>query len=236
MQKFRKYIQGYLKETIISPLFKMLEACFELLVPVVVARIIDVGIKNGDIPYIWLQCGLLVLLAAVGLGCSLTAQYFAAKAALGFGTALRGDLFRHISSFSYTELDRIGTPTLVTRITSDINQVQNGLNLTLRLLLRCPFIVLGALLMSFTISPKISVLFVLTTLAISVVVYLIMRATVPIYKNAQATLDHVTLLTRENYVGARVVRAFSRQADELAAFAETNDHLKHIQLAAGRIS
>lgn len=236
MHKLLRYIKGYEKQALLAPLFKMLEACFELFVPLVVASIIDTGIKNADAVFIWQRCGLLVLLAVIGLTCSLTAQYFSAKAALGFGTALRKDLFRHIDTLSYSELDGIGTPTLVTRMTSDINQVQNGVNLTLRLLLRSPFIVLGALIMAFSISPRLTLLFVLATVLISLIIWLIMRSTVPIYHQAQNGLDRVTLLTRENYVGARVVRAFARQADELAAFVETNDHLKTIQLKAGRIS
>ena len=236
MHKLLRYIRGYEKQALLAPLFKMLEACFELFVPLVVASIIDTGIKNADFVFIWQRCGLLVLLAVIGLTCSLTAQYFSAKAALGFGTALRKDLFRHIDTLSYSELDSIGTPTLVTRMTSDINQVQNGVNLTLRLLLRSPFIVLGALIMAFSISPRLTLLFVLATVLISLIIWLIMRATVPIYHQAQNGLDRVTLLTRENYVGARVVRAFARQADELAAFVETNDHLKAIQWKAGRIS
>ena len=236
MHKLMRYIRGYEKQTILAPLFKMLEACFELFVPLVVAGIIDTGIKNADTVYIWQRCGLLVILAAVGLACSLTAQYFSATAALGFGTALRKDLFRHIDTLSYSELDGIGTPTLVTRMTSDINQVQNGVNLTLRLLLRAPFIVLGALAMAFSISPRLTVLFLAVTVVISLIIWAIMRTTVPIYRDAQNHLDRVTLLTRENYVGARVVRAFARQPDELAAFVQTNDRLKAIQTKAGRIS
>ena len=236
MRKMLRYIKGYEKQAILAPLFKMLEACFELFVPLVVAGIIYTGIKNADTVYIWQRCGLLVLLAAVGLTCSLTAQYFSATAALGFGTALRRDLFRHIDTLSYSELDGIGTPTLVTRMTSDINQVQNGVNLTLRLLLRAPFIVLGALVMAFSISPRLTVLFLVVTVMISLIIWGIMRTTVPIYRDAQNHLDRVTLLTRENYVGARVVRAFARQPDELAAFVQTNDRLKAIQTKAGRIS
>ena len=236
MHKLMRYIKGYEKQALLAPLFKMLEACFELFVPLVIASIIDTGIKNGDATFIWTRCGLLVLLAAVGLASSLTAQWFSATAALGFGTALRKDLYRHIDTLSYSELDGIGTPTLVTRMTSDINQVQNGVNLTLRLLLRSPFIVLGALIMAFSISPKLTLLFVLVTVVISLIIWGIMRLTVPIYHEAQNGMDRVTLLTRENYMGARVVRAFARQADELAAFVETNDHLKKIQISAGRIS
>lgn len=236
MRNMLRFLKGYEKESILAPLFKMLEACFELLVPLVVANIIDVGIKNGDLAYIGKQCGLMVLLAVVGMASSLTAQYFAAKAALGYGTALRRALFRHIDTLSYTELDGIGTPTLVTRMTSDVNQLQNGVNMTLRLLLRCPFIVIGALILAFVISPTMGFWFVLVTLAISLVVWLIMRVTVPQYRAAQNTLDKVTLLTRENYVGARVVRAFARQDDEIADFTAVNDKLKTFQLTAGRIS
>ena len=236
MRKLMRYIRGYEKQAVLAPLFKMLEACFELFVPLVVAGIIDTGIKNADTVYIWQRCGLLVILAAVGLACSLTAQYFSATATLGFGTALRKDLFRHIDTLSYSELDGIGTPTLVTRMTSDINQVQNGVNLTLRLLLRSPFIVLGALVMAFSISPRLTVLFLIVTAVISLIIWAIMRTTVPIYRDAQNHLDRVTLLTRENYVGARVVRAFARQPDELDAFVQTNDRLKAIQTKAGRIS
>lgn len=236
MHKLMRYIKGYEKQALLAPLFKMLEACFELFVPLVIASIIDTGIKNEDATFIWTRCGLLVLLAAIGLASSLTAQWFSAKAALGFGTALRKDLFRHIGTLSYSELDGIGTPTLVTRMTSDINQVQNGVNLTLRLLLRSPFILIGALIMAFSISPKLTMLFIGVTIMVSLIIWAIMRVTVPIYHEAQNGLDRVTLLTRENYVGARVVRAFARQADELAAFVETNDHLKKLQFAAGRIS
>ena len=173
MHKLMRYIRGYEKQALLAPLFKMLEACFELFVPLVVASIIDTGIKNNDTVFIWQRCGLLVLLAVIGLTCSLTAQYFSAKAALGFGTALRKDLFRHIDTLSYSELDGIGTPTLVTRMTSDINQVQNGVNLTLRLLLRSPFIVIGALIMAFSISPKLTLLFVAATAVISLIIWLI---------------------------------------------------------------
>ena len=236
MRKLFRYLKGYELQALLAPLFKMLEACFELFVPLVVASIIDTGIKNADSVFIWQRCGLLVLLAVIGMACSLTAQYFSARAALGFGTALRRDLFRHIDTLSYSELDGIGTPTLVTRMTSDINQVQSGLNLTLRLLMRCPFIVLGALIMAFTISPRLTLLFLLATAAISLIVWCIMRATLPVYHAAQNSLDRVTLLTRENYVGARVVRAFARQTQELDAFVQTNDRLKAIQWRAGRIS
>lgn len=236
MRRLLHYLKGYERETVLAPLFKMLEACFELLVPLVVAAIVDTGIQNRDVGQIWRQGGLLVLLAVVGLISSVTAQYFAAKTALGYGTALRRDLYHHINTLSYTELDGIGTPTLVTRMTSDINQLQNGVNMTLRLLLRCPFIVIGALIMALSISPQMTAWFLLVTVLISLVIYLIMRITVPRYHQAQSMLDKVTLLTRENYVGARVVRAFSRQEDEIRDFTRTNDTLKKVQTVAGRIS
>ena len=236
MRRLLRYLKGYEKQTVLAPLFKMLEACFELLVPLVVAALVDEGIARADVPFIWSQFGLLVLLAAVGLASSVTAQYFAARTALGYGTALRRDLYHHINTLSYAELDGIGTPTLVTRMTSDVNQLQNGVNMTLRLLLRSPFIVIGALLMALSISVPLTVWFLGVTAAISLVIYLIMRLTVPRYHQAQNTLDRVTLLTRENYVGARVVRAFSRQKDEIDDFTAANDRLKQIQLTAGRIS
>ena len=236
MRRLLRYLKGYEKETVLAPLFKMLEACFELLVPLVVAALVDTGIGRGDVPFIWGQFGILVLLAAVGLAASATAQYFAAKSALGYGTALRRDLFHHINTLSYSELDGVGTPTLVTRMTSDVNQLQNGVNMTLRLLLRCPFIVLGALLMSLTISVPMTLWFLGVTALITLVIVLVMRVTVPRYHEAQNTLDKVTLLTRENYAGARVVRAFSRQQDEIDVFTATNDKLKKVQTAAGRIS
>lgn len=236
MRRLLRYLKGYERETVLAPLFKMLEACFELLVPLVVAAIVDTGIQNRDVGQIARQGGLLVLLAMVGLASSVTAQYFAAKTALGYGTALRRDLYHHINTLSYTELDGIGTPTLVTRMTSDINQLQNGVNMTLRLLLRSPFIVIGALIMALSISPQMTAWFLLVTVLISLVIYLIMRITVPRYHQAQSMLDKVTLLTRENYVGTRVVRAFSRQEDEIRDFTKTNDTLKKVQTTAGRIS
>ena len=230
------YLKGYKRESVLAPLFKMLEATFDLFVPLVMADIVNIGIAAHDFHYILVRCGILLLLAMIGLACSLTAQYFSAKAAVGYSTALRHALFEHIQTLSFTEMDTLGTSTLITRMTSDINQVQNGVNLTLRLLLRSPFIVIGALIMAFSISPKLTLLFIGVTITVSLIIWAIMRVTVPIYHEAQNGLDRVTLLTRENYVGARVVRAFARQADELAAFVETNDHLKKLQFAAGRIS
>lgn len=236
MKKLLRYLKGYEKETILAPLFKMLEATFELIVPLVVAGIVDVGIKNRDTAYIWRMCAVMVLLGVIGLVCSLTAQYFSAKAAMGFSTALRDDLFAHISRLSYRELDKLGTPTLVTRITSDINQAQTGVNLVLRLFLRSPFIVAGAVVMAFTINLQTAVIFVIAVPLISLVIYLIMKWTVPIYKKVQSSLDRISLITRENHVGARVVRAFGRQAEENADFSETNDEYTRIQIEAGKIS
>lgn len=236
MKRLLKYLKGYEKETILAPLFKMLEATFELIVPLVVAGIVDVGIKNRDTEYIWRACILMVALGLIGLVCSLTAQYFSARAAMGFSTGLRKDMFSHIGRLSYKELDRLGTPTLITRITSDINQAQAGVNLVLRLFLRSPFIVAGAVVMAFTINVKVAVIFVVAVPLISVVLYAIMKWTVPIYKRVQASLDKISLLTRENHVGVRVVRAFGRQKEETAAFSETNNEYTKIQIAAGKIS
>lgn len=236
MKRLLKYLKGYEKETILAPLFKMLEATFELIVPLVVAGIVDVGIKNRDTAYIWRACILMVALGLIGLVCSLTAQYFSARAAMGFSTGLRRDMFSHIGKLSYKELDRLGTPTLITRITSDINQAQAGVNLVLRLFLRSPFIVAGAVVMAFTINVKVAIIFVVAVPLISVVLYSIMKWTVPIYKRVQSSLDKISLLTRENHVGVRVVRAFGRQKEETAAFSETNNEYTKIQIAAGKIS
>ena len=236
MKRLLKYLKGYEKETILAPLFKMLEATFELIVPLVVAGIVDVGIKNRDTEYIWRACILMVALGLIGLVCSLTAQYFSARAAMGFSTGLRKDMFSHIGRLSYKELDRLGTPTLITRITSDINQAQAGVNLVLRLFLRSPVIVAGAVVMAFTINVKVAVIFVVAVPLISVVLYAIMKWTVPIYKKVQASLDKISLLTRENHVGVRVVRAFGRQKEEMAAFSETNNEYTKTQITAGKIS
>ncbi|MDO4276942.1 MAG: ABC transporter ATP-binding protein [Eubacteriales bacterium] len=236
MRRLLKYLRGYGKETVLAPLFKMLEATFELIVPLVVAGIVDVGIQNRDTRYIWRMCAVMILLGVIGLVCSLTAQYFSAKAAMGFSTALRQDMFDHISTLSYRELDKLGTPTLVTRITSDINQAQTGVNLVLRLFLRSPFIVVGAVFMAFTINVRVAVIFLIAVPLISFVIYLIMRLTVPIYRRVQTSLDRISLITRENHVGARVVRAFGRQGEENQEFSQTNDQYTVIQIAAGKIS
>lgn len=236
MKRLLRYLKDYKLESVLGPLFKMLEASFELFVPLVMAQIIDVGIRNQDVSYILKMGGLLLLLAAIGLTCSLTAQYFAAKAAVGFSTALRNDLFAHINSLSYSEQDVIGTATLITRMTSDVNQVQSGLNLFLRLFLRSPFVVFGAMIMAFTVNVKAAMVFVVTIPALSVVVFGIMVYSMPLYKKVQRQLDQVTQATRENLTGARVVRAFNRQEDEMKRFDEANSDLVRLQVFVGKIS
>ncbi len=236
MRNLMKYFKDYKLESILGPLFKLLEASFELFVPMVMAQIIDVGIKNRDMGYILGRGGILVLLGVVGLACSLTAQYFSAKAAVGIGTRLRNDLFRHINSLSYKEIDIVGTSTLVTRMTSDVNQVQAGINLTLRLFLRSPFIVFGAMVMAFTINVKAALIFVAAIPLLSVVVFGVMFISMPLYKKVQRQLDQVLLTTRENLLGARVVRAFNRQEDEIDKFGQENDMLVRLQVFVGKIS
>ena len=236
MKGILRYLRDYKKESVLAPLFKMLEACFELLIPIVMAHIIDTGIKNQDMGYVLRMCLVMIALGIIGLSCSLTAQYFSAKAATGFGTALRSDLFRHITSLSYNEIDTIGTSTLLTRMTSDINQIQTGVNLVLRLFLRSPFIVFGAMIMSFTIDVKSAMTFVVTIPALSIVVFGIMLVSIPLFKKVQARLDKVMLLTRENLEGARVIRAFNRQQKEVDEFDKSTDDLMDIQLYVGRIS
>lgn len=236
MKGILRYLRDYKKESVLAPLFKMLEACFELLIPIVMAHIIDTGIKNQDMGYVLKMCLVMVALGIIGLVCSLTAQYFSAKAATGFGTAVRSDLFRHITKLSYNEIDSIGTSTLLTRMTSDINQIQTGVNLVLRLFLRSPFIVFGAMIMAFTIDVKSAMTFVVTIPALSVVVFGIMLVSIPLFKKVQAKLDKVMLLTRENLEGARVVRAFNRQDKEVEEFDKSTDELMDVQLYVGRIS
>ena len=236
MKKLLKYLNEYKLESILGPLFKLLEASFELLVPLVMARVIDIGIKNHDLHYILSMGGLLVLLGFVGLACSITAQYFAAKAAAGFGTSLRNDLFAHINSLSYQEIDTVGTATLITRMTSDVNQVQSGVNLFLRLFLRSPFVVFGAMIMAFTIDFKAALIFVVSIPVLSVVVFGIMIISMPLYKKVQKQLDRVLLTARENLGGVRVIRAFNRQNDEISRFDEENGMLVKFQVFVGKIS
>lgn len=236
MKQFIYYLRDYKKESIIGPLFKLLEASFELLVPLVMASIIDVGIANGDNKHIWQMGSILVLLAIIGLVCSITAQYFAAKASVGFGTAIRKDLFKHINTLSYREIDKLGTSTLVTRITSDINQMQTVVNLVLRLFLRSPFVVIGAMVMAFTVNVKAALVFVVAIPLLSIVVFGIMLSTVPLYKKVQKKLDRILLSTRENLAGVRVIRAFNRQEHEAAIFNETSDELYSLQIFVGKVS
>lgn len=236
MKKLLRYLKQYRKESVIAPLFKMLEASFELFVPLVVASLVDRGIPGSDNGYVLKMGLILVALGLIGLTCSLTAQYFAAKAAVGFGTALRSDLFRHIGSLSYQELDKAGTSTLVTRMTSDINQIQNGVNLVLRLFLRSPFIVLGAMVMAFTINSRVALIFVIAIPLLAAIVFGIMAASIPLYKKVQAALDKVLLITRENLNGVRVIRSVCRQEHEMADFDQTNRQLYSVQVFVGRIS
>ncbi len=236
MKKLLVYMKDYKKESILGPLFKLLEASFELLVPLVVSAIIDVGIANRDVPYIVCMVLLMVALGVIGLVCSITAQYFAAKAAVGFTAKVRSALFAHIQSLSYTEMDTMGTSTLITRMTSDMNQVQNGVNLVLRLFLRSPFIVFGAMIMAFTIDVKSAMVFVVTIPALSVVVFGVMLISMPLYKKVQAGLDRVLRRTRENLSGVRVIRAFNKEESEIQQFDEENRQLTKMQMFVGRIS
>ena len=229
-------MKGYTKECIISPLFKLLEACFELFVPLVVARIIDIGIASGDKKYVTNQCLILVALAVIGLCCTLLAQYYAAKAAVGFSTKVKHSLFSHIQSLSYTEIDTLGTPTLITRMTSDMNQVQSGVNLTLRLFMRSPFIVFGAMIMAFTIDTDSALVFAVAIPVLALVVFGIMWATIPLYKKVQGKLDKVLGITRENLTGVRVIRAFANEENEEADFKQATGELNIAQKFVGKIS
>ena len=236
MKKLLVFLKDYKKETVLGPLFKLLEASFELFVPLVIAAIIDVGVSTGDTGYILKMCLVLVVLALIGFVCAITAQYFAAKAAVGVASKLRHTLFEHIGKLSYTELDTIGTSTLITRMTSDINQVQNGVNLVLRLFLRSPFIVFGAMVMAFTVDVKAAFVFVVTIPLLSVVVFGVMYVSIPLYKKVQAALDRVLGITRENLTGARVIRAFNKEEDEIESFHKSNDNLTDMQTFVGKIA
>lgn len=236
MRKLLIYLKDYKKESVLAPLFKMLEAIFELFVPLVMSAVIDVGIKNSDKPYIIKMCLVLVALGIIGLVCSITAQYFAAKAACGFATKLRHSLFDHIQSLSFSEMDTIGTSTLITRMTSDINQVQNGVNMTLRLFLRSPFVVFGSMIMAFTISVKAAMIFVVAIPLLSAVVFGIMYMSIPLYKNVQSNLDDVLRITHENLTGSRVIRAFHKEDNEIEQFENSNNSLSKLQIYVGKIS
>lgn len=236
MKKLLVYLKAYRKESILAPLFKMLEASFELFVPLVIAAITDNGIKGGNVPYIVRMALLLVVLAVVGLICSLTAQYFSAKAAVGFAAKLKSALFAHIESLSFREIDTLGTSTLITRMTSDINQVQSGVNLVLRLFLRSPFIVFGAMIMAFTIDVKAALIFVVAIPLLAIVVFGIMLISIPLFRKVQGALDSVLGITRQNLTGVRVIRAFNKEQSEIESFDEKNDTLTGIQKFVGKIS
>ncbi len=236
MKQLLSYLKQYKKECILGPLFKLLEALFELLVPLVMTSIIDVGIRYGDREYILQRCGILVLLAVVGLVCSITAQYFAAKAATGFSARLRSALFSHVQSLSYSEIDTLGSATMITRMTSDVNQLQNGVNLALRLLLRSPFVVFGAMLMAFTIDVPGALVFAVAIPILLAVVFAIILVTIPMYQRVQSSLDGVTAATRENLNGVRVLRAFRKEPEEVEGFSRKNQFLNRLQLRVGRIS
>ncbi|MCI6497906.1 MAG: ABC transporter ATP-binding protein/permease [Lachnospiraceae bacterium] len=236
MKNLLIYLKDYKKETVFGPLFKLLEASFELLVPLVMADIIDVGIANADKRYIVKMCLVMVALGIIGLACSITAQYFAAKAAVGFSTKLRHSLFKHIQSLSFSEMDDIGTSTMITRMTSDINQVQSGVNMVLRLFLRSPFIVFGAMIMAFTIDVKAALVFVVVIPLLSVVVFAIMAYSIPLYKKVQAALDNVLGITRENLTGVRVIRAFNKENEEIEKFGVAHDNLTGLQMFVGKVT
>ncbi len=236
MKKLLKYITEYKKECVLGPAFKLLEACFDLTVPMVMAWMIDQGISQRNVPFIWQMGGILLLLAAVGLTCSITAQYFAAKAAVGFATKLRHAVFAHIEELSFTEMDELGTSTMITRMTSDINQVQSGVNMALRLFLRSPFIVFGAAVMAFTIDVQAAIIFAIVIPLLAVVVFGIMLWTMPLYKKVQGHLDQLLGVTRQNLSGVRVIRAFNKEQHEKETFAEENDALTQMQLFVGKIS
>lgn len=236
MKQLLPFLKNYKIQSFLAPLFKMLEAIFELIVPLVVASIINDGIREGNLKLVVSKALLLVVLAVVGMVAAITAQFFAAKAATGFATEVRHALFKRIQTFSFNEIDSIGTSTLITRMTNDVNQAQSTVNMVLRLFLRSPFIVAGAFVMAFTIDAKISLIFLLVIVLLSIVVSVIMKCTVPMYKNVQNTLDSVTLMTRENLTGARVIRAFTEEDDEYNKFKERNNLLAHFQRSVGRIS
>lgn len=236
MKQLLPFLKNYKLQSVLAPLFKMLEAIFELIVPLVVASIINDGIREGNLKLVVSKALLLVVLAVVGMVAAITAQFFAAKAATGFATEVRHSLFKKIQSFSFNEIDSIGTSTLITRMTNDVNQAQSTVNMVLRLFLRSPFIVAGAFVMAMTIDAKISLIFLLVIVLLSIVVAVIMKCTVPMYKNVQNTLDSVTLMTRENLTGARVIRAFTEEDDEYDKFKERNNLLAHFQRSVGRIS
>lgn len=236
MKHLLVYLKDYKKETVLAPLFKLLEALFELFVPLVMASIIDKGIGTNDKKHIILMCIVLLTLGIIGLACSLTAQYFSAKAAVGFSTKLKHSLFEHIQGLSFSEIDKLGTSTLITRLTADVNQLQNGVNMVLRLFLRSPFIVFGAMIMAFTVDVKAALIFVVIIPVLSIIVFTIMGFTIPMFKKVQQKLDNILLKTREGLTGARVIRAFGKEDEEIRDFGESNEILTALQKKTGRIS
>lgn len=237
MKVFFRFFRDYPRESILAPLFKLLEACFDLLVPIVVAQIIDGGIRGGQGDgFIWRRAGVLVLLAVVGLTCTIIAQYFSAKAAVGTATNLRHDLFAHMQAFTYAQTDRVGTAAMITRMTSDINQIQSGINMTLRLTLRSPIIVFGAMIMAFTIDAHLALIFAAAIPLLALVVFGVMLGGIPLYRRVQGKLDGVTAATRENLGGVRVIRAFRKEEQEIEKFGKVNREQTALQDKAGRLS
>ncbi len=236
MKRLLPYITGYKKEAILAPLFKMLEASFELLIPIVVKRIVDIGIANGDKGYVLRMCLLMVALGLIGLVCSVIAQYYSAKAAVGAATKLRHTMFSHLQSFSYTQMDKLGVSKMITRLTGDINQVQNGINMVLRLFLRSPFIVIGAMVMAFITDPKSAIIFAIVIPLLAIVVFGIMLITIPMYQRVQGGVDKILRIVRGNLTGVRVIRAFQKEEEETLEFEESSDALAKMQIAVGRLS
>ena len=236
MKYLLKYMKDYRKEAILAPLFKMLEALFDLFVPLVMAALIDNGIANRDIPYIFRMCAILILLAVAGLAISITAQWFSAKAATGFAGDIRSRLFEHIQELSFSQMDIFGADTLITRMTADVNQLQNGVNLALRLFLRSPFVVFGSMILAFTVDVRAALIFVVAIPVLSAVVFGIMLWTMPMYRRVQEKLDKIMTGTRENLTGVRVIRAFGQEENEIESFHEKNQDLSRMQQFVGRIS
>lgn len=233
---YKKYLKGFRKEVFLGPMFKLTEAIFELIVPLVMAKIIDVGIANGDSVYVMQMGGIMILLGVVGLGCAFTCQYFAAKASQGFGTIVRNDLFAHINTLSHAEIDKIGTPSLITRMTNDVNQLQQGVAMLIRLVVRAPFLVIGAVIMAFMLDWKLACIFLVTSPLIALVLYIIMSKSIPFYRKIQKQLDNISLITRENLTGVRVIRAFSKQEKEVERFEAASDTQMGTSVTVGKIS
>lgn len=236
MIKLTRFLKKFRLQVILGPMFKMTEAVFELIVPLVMASMIDVGIKNGDTAYVWKMAGIMVLLGIVGLGCSLTCQFFASRASQGFGTVVRNELFRHINSLSHAEIDKMGTPSLITRLNNDVNQLQLAVAMLIRLVFRAPFLAIGAAVMAMALDLKMSVIFIVAAVLIAIVLYMVMSRSVPFYRKIQKLLDGVSLITRENLEGVRVIRAFSKQADEQQRFEQTSEQLRRSSVAVAKLS